>query len=154
VAAPSAERREAAVEARELVQRIDDAWNARDQETFLSYYDPEHEVTAPGFTGKGVQGLRDFWAMWNGAFPDNRISTQTTVLEGETIAQASTFQGTQTGPLQTADGTQIPPTGRQVSAAYAAFTTVRDGRALKTVFYFDQMDILEQLGVWPAAQEQ
>jgi predicted ester cyclase len=142
------------VDARELAQRAEDAWNAKDQETFLSYYDPEHEVVAPGFTGKGVQGLRDFWALWNGAFPDNRISSQTVVVEGETVAQASTFQGTQTGPLFTADGTEIPPTGRQVSVGYASFTTVRGARAVRTQFYFDQLDILEQLGLGPTTGAQ
>jgi predicted ester cyclase len=99
------------VDARELEQRIEDAWNAKDQETFLSYYDPEHEVVAPGFSGKGVQGLRDFWTLWNGAFPDSRVSSRTTVVEGETIAQASTFQGTHTGPLLTAEGAEIPRPG-------------------------------------------
>jgi predicted ester cyclase len=142
------------MDARELEQRIEDAWNAKDQETFMAFHDSEHEVVAPGFTGKGVQGLRDFWALWNGAFPDNRISSQTIVVEGDTIAQSSTFQGTQTGPMIGADGTEIPPTGRQVSLGYASFTTVRSERAVRTHFYYDQLEMLGQLGLLPVGGAQ
>jgi predicted ester cyclase len=151
---PPVELREATMDPRELEQRIEDAWNAKDQEAFLSFHDPEHEVVAPGFTGKGMQGMREFWALWNGAFPDNRISTQMSVVEGETIAQASTFQGTHTGPLPGAAGTELPPTGRQVSAPYATFATVRGDRVVRTLFYFDQVDLLEQLGVGPGTGAQ
>lgn len=135
---------------RELVQQVQDAWNAKDQETFLTFYDPEIEIVAPGFSGKGLQGVRDFWALWNEAFPDNRTATRTSVVEGSTMAQSATFQGTHTGPLMSADGTDIPPTGRQLNTMYAAFTTVSDDRIVRTSFFFDQMELLDQLGLLPA----
>jgi hypothetical protein len=49
-------------------------------------------------------------------------------------------------PVEAVDGTEIPPTGRQASAGYATFTTVPGERAVRTFFYFDQLDLLEQLG--------
>jgi predicted ester cyclase len=140
------------VNIKDLAQQIDDAWNARDQETFLSYHDPEHEAVAPGFTGKGEQGLREFWALWNDAFPDNRVTTQIMVAEGDTVAQASMFQGTHAGPLANPDGEAIPPTGRPVSVPFSSFTTMRNERALRTMFQFDRLELLQQLGIPPGGQ--
>lgn len=132
---------------RVLGQRVEDAWNAKDQEKFLTFYDPETTIVAPGFAAKGLQGVRDFWALWHGAFPDNRITSRTIVADCSTIAEAATFQGTNTGPLMGAGGTELPPTGQQVSTQYAAFTTVESGKIVSTAFFFDQMQLLDQLGL-------
>jgi hypothetical protein len=35
---------------------------------------------------------------------------------------------------------------------FASFTTVREERAVRTLFYFDQLDMLEQLGLSPAGR--
>ena len=74
---------------------------------------------------------------------------RTEVAEGATAAQISTFQGTHTGPLMTADGRTIPPTGRHVVVPYVLFLTVRGGRAVRAEFMFDQLDLLGQLGLLP-----
>jgi predicted ester cyclase len=106
-------------------------------------------VVAPGFTGKGRQGVRDFWALWNGAFPDNQVTVRT--LEGSAgrAATESTFQGTHSGPLPAPDATTIPATGRPVAIAFASFCTVRDDLISGSTFYFDQLDMLGQLGLLP-----
>jgi uncharacterized protein (TIGR02246 family) len=141
------EARADAVDIRELEQRIEDAWNAKDLERFLSFYDPEHELIAPGFTGKGVQGMREAWNLWNAAFPDNRITTRTTVVEGSTIATESTFQGTHTGTLVGPEGAHMEPTGRSLTLHYATFETARNDRMVRTVFFYDQLEMLDQLGL-------
>jgi predicted ester cyclase len=138
------------MDARAIADKGQDCWNARDEEGFIALYSEKAEIVAPGFTGKGPEGLREFWALWNGAFPDNHISNRTEVAEGATAAQISTFQGTHTGPLMTADGRTIPPTGRHVVVPYVLFLTVRGGRAVRAEFMFDQLDLLGQIGLLPA----
>jgi steroid delta-isomerase-like uncharacterized protein len=132
---------------RELAERLQDAWNAREEEAFVALHSEDHEIVAPGFSGKGHQGLRDFWALWNGAFPDNRIGYRTLVVEGRQVAQASTFQGTHTGALLGPEGSAIPPTGRSVTSSYAWFATVENGRVARSEFFYDQMDLMGQLGL-------
>lgn len=134
---------------RELSERGQDAWNARDEEGFVALYTADHEVVAPGFTGKGHQGVRDFWALWNGAFPDNRIAYRTLLVDGTQAAQLATFQGTHTGPLMAPDGSAIPPTGRAVTTTYTLFSTMQDDKVARSEFVFDQMDLLGQLGLLP-----
>ena len=134
---------------RELVERTQDAWNGRDEEAFVAFYSEDHEVVAPGFTGKGQQGVRDFWALWNGAFPDNRIGYRTLVVDGQRFAETSTFQGTHTGDLLGPDGRAVPPTGRSVTSSYALFGTVENGVLTRSEFFYDQMDLMGQLGLLP-----
>jgi steroid delta-isomerase-like uncharacterized protein len=134
---------------KEPVQRGLDAWNARDLEGFIATYTEDCEATAPGFAGKGQQGIRDFWALWNGAFPDNQVRINVLVAEGSTVAEESTFQGTHTGPLTTPDGGQIPPTDRPVTVSFAAVHTVAGEQVASTHFYFDLLDMLTQIGLAP-----
>ncbi len=138
------------MDGKELVQRGADAWNARDREGFFATYADDCEVTAPGFTGKGRQGLTEFWNAWNGGFSDNRVTVRLVFGEGTDVVEESVFSGTNDGPLAAPDGSQIPATGRQVSAAFAGLHTVRDGLLVSTRFYFDQVDLLTQLGLMPA----
>jgi steroid delta-isomerase-like uncharacterized protein len=132
-----------------LVQRAADVWNARNREDFLSVYSEDCEVSAPGFSGKGHQGVRDFWATWQNAFPDNQVVINLLVAEGSTVAEESTFQGTNTGPLFGPDGGEIPPTGRSAAVDFAAVNTVSGELIMRTRFYFDQLDLLTQLGLAP-----
>ena len=137
------------MDAKELVQRGTDAWNSRDQEAFFATYADDCEVSAPGFTGKGRQGLTEFWATWNGAFPDNQVIVRVLFAEGDRVAEESVFEGTNDGPLPNPDGSQIPATGRRVSEPFSGIHAVRDGRIASTHFYFDQVDLLTQLGLMP-----
>jgi predicted ester cyclase len=134
---------------RELTDRAQDAWNAKDEDSFVALYAEDHEVVAPGFTGKGIQGVRDFWALWNGAFPDNRIAYRTLLVDGQQAAQLATFQGTHTGPLTAPDGSAIPPTGRPMTTTYTLFTTMDGDKVARSEFMFDQMEMLGQLGLLP-----
>jgi hypothetical protein len=62
------------MDAKDLVQRGADAWNSKDQEGFFATYADDCEVTAPGFTGKGLRGLADFWNVWHSGFSDNQVT--------------------------------------------------------------------------------
>lgn len=135
---------------KELVQRGTDAWNERNQEGFFDTYTEDCELTAPGFTGKGRQGLREFWSLWMDAFPDNQVMVRQLIVEGDNIAEESRFEGTNSGPLQNPDGTELPATGRRASQGFTGIYTVRNGKIANSRLYFDQLDMLTQLGLGPS----
>lgn len=137
------------MDAKQLAQRNADTWNARDREGFFATYTEDCEVTAPGFTGKGRQGLQEFWSLWMGAFPDNQVIVRLLVADGDNVAEESRFEGTNTGPLQAPDGTEIPATGKQVSEPFSGISTIRGDKIASTRLYFDQVDLLTQLGLMP-----
>jgi SnoaL-like domain len=84
---------------REPFEQTTEAWNAHEFDGVVTAFSEDCEVTAPEFTGKGHQGMRDWWDYNDGPFPDNQIVVHRTVLEGDTLVEESTFRGTNTGPL-------------------------------------------------------
>lgn len=137
------------MEPKELVQRQADAWNARDREGFVATYADDCEVTAPGFAGKGRQGVGEFWSLWMDGFPDNQVIVRLLLADGDDVAEESRFEGTNSGPLTGPDGSRIPATGRRVSTAFSGLHTVRGDVVTSTRFYFDQVELLTQLGLLP-----
>jgi uncharacterized protein (TIGR02246 family) len=135
------------VDLKELLQRSTDAWNSRDQEGFFAAYADDCEVTAPGFTGKGRQGLTEFWNAWHAGFSDNQVTVRLVIADNDHVVEESVFSGTHDGPLMSQDGSEIPATGRQVSSTFSSVSAVRGDQIVSTHFYFDRLDMLTQLGL-------
>jgi predicted ester cyclase len=133
---------------RDLVDATTETWNARDREGYLALYTDDCEITAPGFAGRGHEALGLYWDVYMTAFPDNRITVQR-VLGGDgeaPAAEQSVIEGTQTGPLPGADGSVLPPTGRHMSGSFCMVHDQRGGRLTASQLYYDQMEMLDQLG--------
>jgi ketosteroid isomerase-like protein len=83
------------------------------------------------------------------ALPDNRITVLRTAVGdgGALVVEESVVEGTHTGPLVGADGSELPPTGRHVSAPFAMVHELRDGKLVASRLYYDQLEFLAQLGV-------
>jgi steroid delta-isomerase-like uncharacterized protein len=137
------------VDAQELIEATTSTWNARDREGYLALYTDDCEITAPGFTGHGHEDLGAFWDVQMTALPDNRITVLRTAVGdgGALVVEESVVEGTHTGPLVGADGSELPPTGRHVSAPFAMVHELRDGKLVASRLYYDQLDFLAQLGV-------
>ena len=134
----------------ELFERMIEAWNGHDGDGFVATFAEDCEISSPVLTGKGHDVVRQFWELYDGAFPDYQIVPQRIVVEGETVVEESTFQGTHTGPIRTTDGSEeIPPTGTRVELPYVAIYTVRGDRFVSAAMYWDQMAIMGQLGLLP-----
>jgi steroid delta-isomerase-like uncharacterized protein len=138
------------VDPKELIQVNTDTWNGRDQEAFFATYTEDCELTAPGFDGKGRQGLREFWSLWMSGFPDNQVRVRLLIAEGDHVVEESVFEGTNSGPLRDPDGTETAATGRSVSTPFAGIHTVHSGKIARSRIYFDEADVLSQLGLMPS----
>jgi ketosteroid isomerase-like protein len=58
-----------------------------------------------------------------------------------------TASGTHTERLATVTGETIPPTRRRAIVSGAMVSEVRDGKAVRGWFYWDQLALLAQLGI-------
>jgi steroid delta-isomerase-like uncharacterized protein len=126
------------------------AWRARDVEAFAALYADDAELVAPGEPpAVGKDGARQWMTAWCGAFPDNDITIHAEHVVGETIVYEATFTGTHTGDMPTADGGAIPATGRTLVGRFAEVFTIRDGLIRSDRMYFDQVELLVQLGLMP-----
>ena len=124
-----------------------EAWNAHDREGWTGLCSQDATFSAPGgVTGSGPEMAQLFFSVWQDAFPDCAVRNVRIVAEGDQAILEGTFEGTQSAPLR-APADEIPPTGKQVSIRFVNMNTVRDGSLTSVRLYFDQLEMLQQLGV-------
>ena len=82
--------------------------------------------------------------------PDGRHWITTAVQEGDHVAVQGEWTGTHTGPRATPDG-EVAPTGATVVLRFCAMAELRDARLSRVEIYFDQMQLLAQIGLVPVA---
>jgi len=99
---------------------------------------------APGATGPEV--IKEDARTYRGAFHIDSLTRDQEVAEGDLVCHYWTFTGTHIGPLG-----DIQPTGRQVVAGGMDLFRCRDGRIVECWQQWDQMGMMQQLGVVPAA---
>lgn len=85
--------------------------------------------------------------MYRNAFPDTELEINDLILEGNKVAARITASGTHKGALM-----GIAPTGKRVSITGTSITHVRDGKQVESWASYDQLGMLQQLGVMPSLQ--
>jgi predicted ester cyclase len=98
---------------------------------------------------QGIEAWREYNATFKRAVPDGRLEFDSAIEEGHRVVVQGRYTGTHTGPLASPEG-EIPPTGRSIELSFADFFTVEDGLVSEHRVYFDQMELLGQLGLTPA----
>ena len=134
----------------EAARRHDDAFNAHDPEARTASQTPDVESVLPGgITLRGSeQGLGFLKVFWE-AIPDARITWTGQLVEGDALAIEGMLTGTHTGTFRAPQG-EIPASGNRIALRYAAVKRIRDGKVASEHLYFDQMELLQQLGALPA----
>jgi ketosteroid isomerase-like protein len=94
----------------------------------------------------GRERFREYLETFKRAMPDARAMIELSVESGDMVAVAGRFIGTHTGPLATEDG-DVAPTGATVDLRFADLSRVRDGKIVAYHTYYDQLDLLTQLGL-------
>ncbi len=126
------------------------AWRARDAEAYAGCYAEGATIAAPGGVElRGRDGAKQFLASWVDGVPDNEITITHEHVCGTSVVQEAVFSGTHTGGLMAPNGEVIPATGRSISAAYVDVFEVEGDRIASQRLYFDQVELLTQLGLMP-----
>jgi len=135
---------------KELAGRFVAAFNAHDEKALLALDASDSTLTAPGGPAlRGAQASSGYAMAWLNAFPDARMVVRNQTITDDTIVQEFTFEGTHTATLHAPTG-DIPATNRHLSGRGAQVLKIRDGLIADTQIYFDQVDVLTQLGLMPA----
>jgi steroid delta-isomerase-like uncharacterized protein len=137
---------------REAFDKGTDAFNAHDINGFAALIADDAVFTAPGgISGAGKEACAQFFGSWLTAFPDANAAVDAVHIDGVVAVEEGTFTGTHRGVLQSPAG-DVPPTGRRVSADYIQVLRFRDGKMISFNLMFDQLQLLEQLGLLPAPE--
>jgi ketosteroid isomerase-like protein len=107
----------------ELMQTLDDAWNAQDLETFAKCHKTDTIVRWPGQSAThGVEAHKrealDFFRAFPNQHLDNR-PYKVLIASGDWTCSIARFTGTMTGPMKGSDGKEIAPTGKSFDWIFA-----------------------------------
>jgi hypothetical protein len=137
---------------RDVFDRGTDAFNAHDIDAFAALLADDVLYSAPGGVhGRGKAGCAATYRAWIDAFSDARVEVDSVYIVDDVVVEQGTFVGTHDGVLRTPAG-DIPPTGRPVRCQYVHVLRIRDGKHVSFDLTFDRLQMLEQLGVVPAAE--
>src|SRR5688572_17801988 len=94
----------------------------------------------------GPAGYKQFYAALRAAFPDIRFTVEDQVAEGDRVVTRWTAHATHTGEFR-----GIPPTGKRGSVTGITIDRVAGGKLVECWTNADDLGLLQQLGVVPAA---
>ena len=135
-------------QARELMDRATEAIIAGDLEVLRDIYSPDVVVTTPDSgTLHGVDQLIEWNGAFVGSFSDRQFDSLRAHETADSAIDQGDFLGTHTNPLVLPDGQSVPPTGKRIRMRSMDVATVKDGKIVSHDFYFDQLDLLGQLGL-------
>jgi steroid delta-isomerase-like uncharacterized protein len=126
------------------------AVNANDAERLRATYATDAVAIAPDARLEGADAIVDYVMVWAHAFPDMRQTVENELVAGDWVVSEFTVEGTHTGTLASPDG-DIPATNRRATARGVQIQRVQDGKIAEEHIYFDQLEILSQLGLVPEA---
>ena len=105
----------------------------------------DHDLP-PGFPD-GPEGYKQLVAMYRAAFPDVQMTIEDVIADGDKVALRWTATGTHQGELM-----GIPPTNKQVTVTGMDINRLAGGKIAEHWGNFDQMGMMQQLGVIPSPE--
>lgn len=136
-------------DAREVGRRFIEAFNAHDEQRIRELNGENTVFEAPGDVRVGGRDAATEYAMgWLRAFPDARITVHNELAAGDWVVQEFTFTGTHESTLMSPAG-EIPPTHKTLNGRGAQIFRVEGETVADTRLYFDQVQVMTQLGLMP-----
>jgi steroid delta-isomerase-like uncharacterized protein len=136
------------VEANKVVMRryFDEIWNQRRLELLDELVAPEYVSYANPGLEPGPAGLRPVFDSVLATFPDIHFSMDDMLAEGDRVVTRWTMEGTQQGEFM-----GRPGSGRRVRYSGISIDRVVDGKIVEHWRVSDDLGMLQQLGIIPAA---
>jgi steroid delta-isomerase-like uncharacterized protein len=138
-------------EARKVLEQAIQRWNATDRDGWAALYTEDVVYEGPG--GARISGLTDLKERYFDALvtaaPDRGSSDVVLIAEGDHVVEQARYVGTHTGTWRNPDGAEIPATGKKIDFPFVGIFQIRDGKISSIRIYYDQVEVLTQLGLMP-----
>jgi len=132
---------------KELVRRFTEATNAADWEALAAVVSEDFTRHSAATAGPPVTSREAFIELQESflvSLPDQHVTIQQLVAEGDLVAGLSTYSGTHTGPMG-----DIPPTGLPVEMPFMGLFRIESGQIVELWVEWDNVAMLTQLGLFP-----
>jgi steroid delta-isomerase-like uncharacterized protein len=127
-----------------LVEAAYEALNAHDLDRYGNFVDDSYviETVASPIPIRGREAVKQFAAMYFKAFPDFHQEMEQMIASGDWVVSRWHVTGTHRGEFN-----GISPTNRQVSVRGCTVSEIRNGCIVRTFISYDQLALLQQLGI-------
>lgn len=134
---------------RKVADRVTNAVARGDLDAVASCYAPDAVVVAPEGRFEGSKQIRTFFEAWFGPFSDISIDVTTKASFADKAFDEWSLSCTNTGILELPTGQTVPPTGKRLTLRGADVCTVDGDLIVEHHMYYDQAELLGQLGLLP-----
>jgi len=132
---------------KQLVREFTDATNAKDWDALARVVSDDFVRHSAATEGPPVTSRDQFIALQESflkSFPDQKVTMDQLVAEGDYVAARAHYSGTLLGPLGA-----MPATGKSVNAPLLAMFRIASGRIAELWVEWDNLNMLSQLGLFP-----
>jgi steroid delta-isomerase-like uncharacterized protein len=127
----------------EIVREHMESENRHEFDVTLDTFDhPRYELIATGDVYDGPEEVSAYFEESRRAFPDQRNELRALHHTDDGVMVEAVIRGTHKGNLRS-----LPPTGREYELPILAFFVFEEDRLVCERVYFDQLTVLEQLGI-------
>ena len=85
------------------------------------------------------------------AAPDRGSRDVVLFAEGDHVVEKARYTGTHTGMWRSPNGHEVPATGRRLDFPFVGIFKVTEGKISSMRIYYDQIEVLTQLGLMPGS---
>ena len=107
----------------------------------LVWHEPDQDV-------RGAEEARQFFGAYKTAFPDLHATVEDAIAEGDKVVTRWTIRGTHRGEVEEFG----PPTGRRVEFEGITIHRIEDGKIVEEWERYDNLGVMQQLGLAPVEQ--
>jgi predicted ester cyclase len=125
-----------------LVQR---SWEIANPENLDEVYPPDVVWHMPEQDLSGIEEAKQYASTFFEAFPDVSFSVEDILADGDKVVSRVRFRGTHQGETEEFG----PPTGRQLEQEGITIHRIEGGKIVEEWNQFDNLSILQQLGLAP-----
>jgi uncharacterized protein (TIGR02246 family) len=123
------------------------AFNAHDSETAAGFFGPRASYVCPGGVAEGREEIASYFALYFEGFPDIKVTPHDRAICGDLVMIEWIATSTHTGPFLLPTGGIAQATGRRIAVRGCDIRTIDDGLIASQRVYYDQLEMLTQLGV-------
>src|SRR5256885_9548140 len=133
---------------KEIVRRIEEAWDRGDMTALDQYFAPDFVAhsAVPGLP-PGLAGAKMAHQGGIQSFPDRRVTVEEITGDGDLVAAHCRMRGTNQGGLPWLG---IPANGRAVDVDWVSIYRLSGGRVVEHRAVMDMLGLMQQLGALPA----
>ena len=127
-------------------QIVDEIWNGKKHDRIDEFYADDFVNIDPSSPDvKNLAQFKEWVAVMNAGFPDEQVTIEDMVAEGDKVVKQWSVKATHTGEFM-----GIPPTNKKTNMSGITIYRIVDGKVKGCVWSYDTYGFMVQLGVIPS----